>query len=93
MSNEQKLILSEVNRSIGVLMEKLGPRVWIDSRADFAQELQSKYGVVECEQYYLFHVMIGGGPGTTQFFDFPEPDSIQKWIERRLQNEDKKPAE
>lgn len=84
MINEQRLILSEVNKSIGVLMEKLGPRIWIDSRADFAQLLQSKYGIVECEQYYLFHVMIGGSPGTTQFFDFPEPHSIQTWLSNQL---------
>lgn len=84
MTDEQVSTTSEVRKCIGALIQKLGPRVWFDTRADFAQKLQSKYGAVESEKYVLYHIMIGGSPGEAPLFDFPEPDSIYIWLKNQL---------
>lgn len=85
MNNEQLRIISEVEGYIESLIKRVGTRAWFGRRADFVEKLYSKYGAAESGKYFLYHTMLGGGgPGETDLFDFPEPDSIYGWLKSQM---------
>ena len=42
MISQQEQLVAEVKQQIRILIDKLGARIWFDSRASFAQTLKSK---------------------------------------------------
>jgi len=87
MADEHVAIVAEVRNNSEALICKIGAHSYSNIRGDFTQILQSKFGFDGVECYHLYHILIGGSPGTTEFFDFPNEFSVQKWFIEKLKED------
>ncbi len=60
-----------------------------DKIVKFCKNLEKKYGKLECLKYLTYHLVIGSTPKKeqTQFFDFEGEDSIEKFLDKLLEEQ------